>query len=107
MPVGGRSPPPPRPPGSDGTALHVNVLGVDLPGQVRTLAADERVPLIDLTAPTRRRVEELGPEVSEALCLYNEARDNTHTSERGATEFARLVLGELRAQRLVPPGLLR
>ncbi|MGO4755825.1 carbohydrate esterase, partial [Streptomyces sp. 2MCAF27] len=59
------------------------------------------------TALTKRLVEQLGPEGSKALYLYNEARDNTHTSVHGATEFARLVLGELRAQRLVPTGVIR
>jgi hypothetical protein len=39
--------------------------------------------------------------------LTNEAGDNTHTSERGATEFARLVLGELRAQQILPATQFR
>ncbi|MFJ5223010.1 rhamnogalacturonan acetylesterase [Streptomyces sp. NPDC088400] len=89
------------------TALNVNGLGVDLPAQMRSLAADLTVPLIDLTALTKSRVEHLGPEASKALFLYDEKRDNTHTSARGATEFAALVLGELRAQRLVPGRLIR
>lgn len=89
------------------TALNVNGLGVDLPAQMRSLAADLTVPLIDLTALTKSRVEHLGPEASKALFLYDEKRDNTHTSARGATEFAALVLGELRAQRLVPGRLMR
>jgi lysophospholipase L1-like esterase len=92
---------------NNGTALHVNGLGVDLPAEMRGLAADEGVPLIDLTALTKERVEELGPEASEALFLTNEADDNTHTSEDGATEFARLVLGELRGQGLLPADLFR
>ncbi|MFD7500402.1 rhamnogalacturonan acetylesterase [Streptomyces sp. NPDC059850] len=91
----------------NGTALHINGLGVNLPAEMRALAAEQRVPLIDLTALTRQLVERLGPEDSKALYLYNEARDNTHTSAHGATEFARLVLGELRAQRLVPGGVIR
>ncbi|MBI0296868.1 rhamnogalacturonan acetylesterase [Streptomyces sp. PRKS01-29] len=89
------------------TALHINGLGVNLPAETRSLAAERGVPLIDLTTLTKRRVEELGPEESKRLYLYDEARDNTHTSAHGATEFARLVLGELRAQHLVPAGVLR
>lgn len=92
---------------NNGTALHVNGLGVDLPAEMRALAAERGVPLIDLTALTKRLVEQLGPEGSKALYLYNEARDNTHTSVHGATEFARLVLGELRAQRLVAADVIR
>ncbi|MFF8842016.1 rhamnogalacturonan acetylesterase [Streptomyces sp. NPDC015127] len=83
-------------------ALHVNGLGVDLPAQMRSLAAEQHVPLVDLTALSKRRVEELGPENSKPLFLTAEKRDNTHTSARGATEFASLVLGELRAQGLLP-----
>ncbi|MGW2257107.1 rhamnogalacturonan acetylesterase [Streptomyces sp. NPDC001780] len=92
---------------ANGTALHVNGLGVDLPAEMRALAARLDVPLVDLTALTRRRVEERGPEASKALFLYDEKRDNTHTSERGATEFAALVVGELRAQGLVRAPLVR
>ncbi|HWU10749.1 MAG TPA: rhamnogalacturonan acetylesterase [Streptomyces sp.] len=91
----------------NGTALLVNGLGVDLPAEVRTLAAEQDTPLVDLTALTRARVEELGPEGSKALYLHDEKRDNTHTSVRGATEYAELVLGELRAQKLLPPRTIR
>ncbi|MFI2781822.1 rhamnogalacturonan acetylesterase [Streptomyces sp. ALB3] len=91
----------------NGTALIVNGLGVDLPAEVRTLAAEQGTPLIDLTALTKARVEELGPEASKGLYLHDEKRDNTHTSVRGATEYAALVLGELRAQNLVPSRAVR
>ncbi|MBA2947759.1 rhamnogalacturonan acetylesterase [Streptomyces sp. PSKA28] len=91
---------------NNGTALLVNGLGVDLPAEMRSLSAELDVPLIDLTALTKQRVEELGPEASKALYLYNEKRDNTHTSVRGATEYATLVLGELRAQHLVDDRVL-
>ncbi|MFI6876381.1 rhamnogalacturonan acetylesterase [Streptomyces sp. NPDC050400] len=91
----------------NGTALLVNGLGVDHPAVVRELAAAEGVPLIDLTALTKARVEELGPEGSKALYLYNEKRDNTHTSVRGAAEFAGMVRDALREQGLVRDVLLR
>ncbi|MET9378044.1 rhamnogalacturonan acetylesterase [Streptomyces sp. NPDC002992] len=92
---------------NNGTALLVNGLGVDHPAEIRGLAAGLGTPLIDLTALTKARVEELGPEASKALYLTAEKRDNTHTSVRGATEYAALVLTELRAQRIVPERLIR
>ncbi|MFE3514382.1 rhamnogalacturonan acetylesterase [Streptomyces sp. NPDC059166] len=91
----------------NGTALLVNGLGVDLPAETRALAEELGTPLIDLTALTKDRVEELGPEGSKALYLYDEKRDNTHTSPRGASEYAAFVLGELRGQGLIPPRAVR
>ncbi|MEW2613868.1 rhamnogalacturonan acetylesterase [Streptomyces sp. NPDC047880] len=92
---------------NNGTALLVNGLGVDHPAVVRAVAADRRVPLIDLTAKTKELVESLGVEGSKALYLTNEARDNTHTSVRGATAYAGLVRDELVTRHLVPKGMLR
>ncbi|MFJ8660489.1 rhamnogalacturonan acetylesterase [Streptomyces sp. NPDC093795] len=92
---------------NNGTALLVNGLGVDHPAEIRALAGSLGTPLIDLTALTRARVEQLGPEASKALYLTTEKRDNTHTSVRGATEYAALVAGELRARGIVPAPLLR
>ncbi|QIS76127.1 rhamnogalacturonan acetylesterase [Streptomyces sp. DSM 40868] len=91
----------------NGTALLVNGLGVDHPAVIRAVAAAEDVPLIDLTAKTKALVESLGPEASKALYLYNEKRDNTHTSVHGATVFAGLVRDELLARHLVPEGRVR
>ncbi|MFF9019040.1 rhamnogalacturonan acetylesterase [Streptomyces eurythermus] len=91
----------------NGTALLVNGLGVDHPAVIRSVAAAEGVPLIDLTAKTKALVESLGPEASKALYLYNEKRDNTHTSVHGATVFAGLVRDELLARHLVPEGRVR
>ncbi|MFF1506807.1 rhamnogalacturonan acetylesterase [Streptomyces sp. NPDC058326] len=92
---------------NNGTALLVNGLGVDHPAEIRALADSLGTPLIDLTALTRARVEELGPEASKALYLTAEKRDNTHTSVRGATEYAALVAGELRTRGILPAPLLR
>ncbi|MFF5970315.1 rhamnogalacturonan acetylesterase [Streptomyces sp. NPDC012769] len=91
----------------NGTALLVNGLGVDHPAEIRSLAGALGTPLIDLTALTKARVEERGPEASKALYLTAEKRDNTHTSARGATEFAALVAEELRARGIVPDVLIR
>ncbi|MFC5241328.1 rhamnogalacturonan acetylesterase [Streptomyces atrovirens] len=91
----------------NGTALLVNGLGVDHPAVIRSVAADRDVPLIDLTARTKELVESLGVEGSKALYLYNEKRDNTHTSVHGATVYADLVRQELLDLRLVPEGAVR
>jgi lysophospholipase L1-like esterase len=92
---------------NNNTALLVNGLGVDLPGVIRSVAAAERVPLIDLTAMTKALVESLGVEGSKAIYLYNEKKDNTHTSVHGATVYAGLVRDGLLAQHLVPKRLVR
>ncbi|MEV2210130.1 rhamnogalacturonan acetylesterase [Streptomyces sp. NPDC050997] len=89
------------------TALLVNGLGVNHPEVVRSVAAAKDVPLIDLTARTKAVVESLGVEGSKALYLYNEKRDNTHTSTHGATVYAGLVRDALVAQHLVPKRLVR
>ncbi|KOT41385.1 carbohydrate esterase [Streptomyces caelestis] len=89
------------------TALLVNGLGVDHPAVIRSVAADRGVPLIDLTARTRERVESLGVEGSKALYLTDEKRDNTHTSVHGATVYADLVREELLNLRLVPRSKVR
>ncbi|WP_200301798.1 rhamnogalacturonan acetylesterase [Streptomyces adelaidensis] len=92
---------------NNNTALLVNGLGVDHPAVTRSVAAAHDVPLIDLTARTKALVESLGTEGSKALYLYNEKRDNTHTSVHGATVYAGLVRDELVAQGLVPEGRTR
>ncbi|MGW3099771.1 rhamnogalacturonan acetylesterase [Streptomyces sp. NPDC001102] len=89
------------------TALLVNGLGVDHPAVIRSVAAAEHVPLIDLTAKTKALVESLGVERSKAIYLYNEKKDNTHTSVHGATVYAGLVRDELLARHLVPRGTVR
>ncbi|WP_405990057.1 rhamnogalacturonan acetylesterase [Streptomyces sp. NBC_00986] len=89
------------------TALLVNGLGVDLPGVVRSVAATEGVTLIDLTAQTKALVESLGVEGSKALYLYNEKKDNTHTSAHGATVYAGLVRDALVARHLLPEDRVR
>ena len=92
---------------NNGTALIVNGLGVDHPAVIRSVAAASGVPLIDLTAKTKALVEGLGTEGSKGIYLYNEKRDNTHTSVHGATVYAELVRDELVAQGLIPEGLVR
>lgn len=74
----------------------------DLPQHIREVAAEQDVPLIDLTARTEQIVEELGPVDSEPLYLIRENGDRTHTSEHGASVYAELVAQELRETGLVP-----
>ncbi|MER6121303.1 rhamnogalacturonan acetylesterase [Streptomyces sp. NPDC001795] len=92
---------------NNNTALLVNGLGVDLPAVIRSEAATEHVPLVDLTAKTKALIESLGVEGSKSIYLYNEKRDNTHTSVHGATVYAGLVRDALVAQDLIPEGLSR
>ncbi|WP_205327225.1 RICIN domain-containing protein [Glycomyces sp. YM15] len=92
---------------NNGTALHVNGLGVDLPREMRNVAQQQGVKLIDMTALTKQMVEQLGPERSKALYLTNEVGDNTHTSDYGADQFAQLVRNEMRSQGIVPAALFR
>ncbi len=83
------------------TGLIVNGLGVDLPLEMRTVAAAENVALIDLTARTQAVVEALGPEAAKALYLTREKRDDTHTSEYGATVYSDLVATALHDLNLI------
>jgi lysophospholipase L1-like esterase len=92
---------------NNGTALLVNGLGVDLPGVARSVAAAEGVTLIDLTAQTKALVVSLGVEGSKAIYLYNEKKDNTHTSAHGATVYAGLVRDALVAGHLLPESRVR
>ncbi|KJK47034.1 rhamnogalacturonan acetylesterase, partial [Lentzea aerocolonigenes] len=62
----------------NGTALHINSAGVDLPAVIRALGRSANVPVIDLTAKSKALVESLGPSASQALYLTREAGDNTH-----------------------------
>jgi lysophospholipase L1-like esterase len=85
------------------TGRVVNNLGVDLPAVMRQLAADERLPLLDLTARSQALLESLGPDGSWPLYLtvaHDGVQDATHFSEYGATVMAGLVARELRAARL-------
>ncbi len=92
----------------DGRAGHTHGL---YPAAVRTLAASENTPLIDLTASSRALWQEQGAEASKSSFLwllpgqwpgYPEGeRDDTHLSWTGAMAVARLV-----AEGLTTTGLL-
>ncbi len=93
--------------GEDGRI--VNTLG-DYPAAMRQLAAEEKVALIDLNAMSTRFYEALGPERSKrALVHYPagtypgqtaELQDDTHFSNYGAYQLARMVVQGIRDARL-------
>jgi len=77
----------------------------DYPGAMRKLAAERHVPLVDMEALTAKLYRELGPEESKRLFVWLEPgehpnyaaglQDNTHFSECGAAEAARLAAAGL------------
>ncbi len=85
----------------DSTGVIINTLG-DYPEAVRQTAAEERVPLIDLNAMSKQFYEALGPITSmKAFVHYPagtypnqtaELKDDTHFSNYGAYELARMVV---------------
>lgn len=82
------------------------------PPAVRELAAQLKVPLIDMTERSRKLLEETGEEPSQAFFLWlkpgenanypDGVQDNTHFSENGAKEMARLVAEGIRELHLQP-----
>ena len=91
----------------NGTALHVNSVGADLPAIIRALGRSANVPVIDLTAKSKALVESLGPSASQALYLTRETGDNTHFSAHGGAEMAGLVVQGVRELNLPLAGYLR
>ncbi|MEW1688135.1 rhamnogalacturonan acetylesterase [Streptomyces sp. NPDC091265] len=99
---------------ADGTATPSHG---EYPAAMRALAAEERVPLLDLQALTLARWQELGPdgtreyfnwlEPGESPNYPDGQQDNTHFQPRGAIEAARLVAGALRDARVLAPRDVR
>lgn len=87
------------------------------PAAMRALAAEERVPLLDLQALTLARWQELGPDGTLAYFNWLEPgespnypdgrQDNTHFRPRGAIEAARLVARALVARKVLTPRDVR
>lgn len=87
------------------------------PAAMRALAAEERVPLLDLQALTLTRWQELGPDGTQAYFNWLEPgqspnypdgrQDNTHFQPRGAVEAARLVARALVARKVLAPRDVR
>lgn len=77
---------------------------------VRSLAADMKVPLIDLDAKSQELLRQFGPEQSKLLFLQLQPgehpnypggkEDNTHFNELGARKIAQIILAEIRRLRL-------
>ncbi|MBK9989995.1 MAG: rhamnogalacturonan acetylesterase [Verrucomicrobia bacterium] len=80
------------------------------PDATRAIAAEEKVPLIDLHKLTHSLLEKLGPEGSKSLFVWVKPgeyaihpkgrQDDTHFNEKGARAIAELVATELRAQKI-------
>lgn len=98
----------------DGTAKPTHG---EYPAAMRALAAEERVPLLDLQALTLARWQELGPDGTQAYFNWLEPgqspnypdgrQDNTHFQPRGAVEAARLVARALVARKVLAPRDVR
>ena len=88
----------------DGEVVHTHG---DYPEAVRTLAAREQLPLIDLNVASTKLLEALGEEGSKALHVFMDAgtlpnqkqplHDNSHFSPYGAYEVARCVVEAIRS----------
>ncbi|WP_284615428.1 GDSL-type esterase/lipase family protein [Aquabacterium humicola] len=86
----------------------------DYPAMARAVAAQERVPLLDLQRASAALLERAGPADSRRLFVHAEAgdlerypqgvRDNTHFSAQGALAMAQLAAEALRTAGLAPPG---
>nr|WSW69927.1 rhamnogalacturonan acetylesterase [Streptomyces sp. NBC_00995] len=89
----------------------------EYPAAMRALAAEERVPLLDLQALTLARWQELGPDGTLEYFNWLEPgqwpnypdgrQDNTHFRPRGAIEAARLVARALVAGKVLAPRDVR
>lgn len=99
---------------ADGTARPTHG---DYPAAMRALAAEERVPLLDMQARTLARWQELGPDGTEAYFNWLEPgespnypdgrQDNTHFRPAGAIEVARMTARALLDARVLAPYDLR
>jgi lysophospholipase L1-like esterase len=71
----------------------------------KAVAAEEKVPLVDLSALSRAYLDSIGVEASKGIFLWlnpgqypnfpNGVQDNTHFQEKGAIQMARLVSEEV------------
>ncbi len=80
------------------------------PDAVRAVAAEEKVPLLELEKATEKWLAAEGDEPTKKYFMWIEAgkyaklpegrKDDTHFVEAGATKVAELVAAEIRAQKL-------
>ena len=66
---------------------------------MKNVALELKVPLIDMTASTKKLVESYGPDKSKAE-LYIKA-DDTHLKNEGAYQFAKLAVFELKEKKIL------
>ncbi|MFF1461083.1 rhamnogalacturonan acetylesterase [Streptomyces sp. NPDC058330] len=98
----------------DGTARPTHG---EYPAAMRALAAEERVPLLDVQALSLARWQELGPDGTESLFNWLEPgespnypdgkQDNTHFRPAGAIEVARTTARALLDARVLAPRDVR
>ena len=72
---------------------------LDYVAAMKSVARKLNVPLIDLTASTRKLVESYGPEKSKSVLYVNS--DDTHLKKEGAFQFAKLAARELEEKGLL------
>ena len=80
------------------------------PDALRTVAAAEKVPLLELENATANWLRETGDEPSRKFFMWIEPgkfakipdgrKDDTHFVEAGATHVARLAVAQIREQKL-------
>lgn len=73
----------------------------DYAGATRAVAAEQKVPLLDLNARSIEQMNQLGPEASAVFdpkAKDPTKPDKTHLSAKGAEETAKLVADEIRKQ---------
>lgn len=93
----------------DSTGKTVNTLG-DFPAAARKVAAEEKVPLIDLNAMTATLYDALGVEPSKKAFVHYPANtfpgqekalaDNTHFNAYGAYELAKCIVEGVKQNKL-------
>ncbi len=87
----------------------------DYPVAVRKIAEEMNVPLVDLQKLTEEWIGSLGDEASRSMYVWTEPdqqypegrQDDTHLSETGAREVARMALKECVSQKLIPSRKIR
>ena len=71
----------------------------DYPAAMAQVAAEENVPLLDITTATLDWLEGLGDEASRQYCMISTGKDdNTHTVASGARKVTEIVCGKIKEQ---------
>lgn len=86
-------------PSTDGQGKKSPDLLADYAEGARAVAAEKKVPLIDLNARSIEQMNQLGPEAAAAFDAQTKdplKPDKTHLSSKGAEETAKLVADEIR-----------